>query len=80
MKRLSIFLTVVLLLEMILNPLMASAAGDPDMDSGGGTWGHAAEGFTWRDGDDGVRVTIIDAFTGNPVSRSIDISNIDTST
>ena len=79
MKRLLVFLAVVLLLIAAGEPLLAMAAGDPDMDSGGGTWGHAAAGFTWRDGDDGVRVTIIDAQTGNPVSRSIDISNIDTS-
>jgi hypothetical protein len=79
MKRLTIFLAVVMLISAIAEPLSVTAAGDPDMDSGGGTWGHAVEGFTWRDGDDGVRVTIIDASTGNPVSRSIDISNIDTS-
>ena len=79
MKKLSVFLIVTVFLEIIMNPLMVKAAGDPDMDSGGGTWGHAAEGFTWRDGDDGVRVTIIDAVTGDPVSRSIDISNINTS-
>lgn len=79
MKKLAVFMIVVALLEILINPLIANAAGDPDMDSGGGTWGTAVAGFTWRDGDDGVRVTVIDATTGNPVSRSIDISNINTS-
>jgi hypothetical protein len=70
MKRIfSVLLSLVLLLSLTSN---AFAAGDPNIDTGGGGLGNGSSGNIWY-GDSGVRVTIVDAETRMPVSESIDL-------
>ena len=53
------------------------AAGDGNMDGGGGGMGSGTSTDKWSNGDEGVRVTIVRASDGTPVSASIDLSNAD---
>ncbi len=69
MKRI---LTAVLCLTILLSlAVPALAAGDPNIDTGGGGLGNGSEGNIWY-GDSGVRVTLVDAESRSPVSKSID--------
>ena len=69
MKRI---LTAVLCLTILLSlAVPAFAAGDPNIDTGGGGLGNGSEGNIWY-GDSGVRVTIVDAERRSPASESID--------
>ena len=74
MKR---FLTLLCTLALVLClfPSTASAAGEGNMDSGGGGMGHGTSTNTWTPGNDGVRITVVDAETGTAVSAPIDYSN-----
>ena len=70
MKRiLSLFLSAVLCLSLCAT---AYAAGDPNIDTGGGGLGNGSAGNIWY-GDSGVRVTIVNAESHAPVSASIDL-------
>lgn len=51
------------------------ASGTGNMDGGGGSFGTGTSQNKWSNGDEGVRVTIVSASDGTPVSSSIDISN-----
>lgn len=53
----------------------ARASGTGNMDGGGGSFGTGTSQNKWSNGDEGVRVTIVNATDGSPVSSSIDISN-----
>ena len=67
MKRI---LTAVLCLTILLSlAVPAFAAGDPNIDTGGGGLGNGSEGNIWY-GDSGVRVTIVDAERRSPTSGS----------
>lgn len=61
-----------LLLCAALLTTSAFAAGDPNIDTGGGGLGSGSTGNIWY-GDSGVRVTIADAESRMPVSDSIDL-------
>jgi hypothetical protein len=66
-------LTAVLCLAILLSlAVPAFAAGDPNIDTGGGGLGNGSEGNIWY-GDSGVRVTIVDAESRSPVSSSVDL-------
>lgn len=70
MNRLS---SVVLCIALLLSiSIPAFAAGDPNIDTGGGGLGNGSEGNIWY-GDSGVRVTIVDADNRTPVSASVDL-------
>ncbi len=70
MKRLwPVVLCIALLLSI---SIPAFAAGDPNIDTGGGGLGNGSEGNIWY-GDSGVRVTIVDAENRAPVSASVDL-------
>lgn len=70
MKRiLSLFLSAVLCLCLCAT---AHAAGDPNIDTGGGNLGGASNGNVWY-GDSGVRVTIVNAESRAVVSTPIDL-------
>lgn len=51
------------------------AIGEGNMDSGGGDMGNGTSVNKWVNGDEGVRVTIVNASNGAPVSSSIDLTN-----
>lgn len=59
-------------------PITSYAAGDPNIGGGGGGMGGGSSGYYWNETYDGVRVTIVSATTGLPVTVPIDLSNINT--
>lgn len=74
MKRiLSILFAVILIVCMV--PLSAYAEGDGNMDGGGGGMGEGTGQSFWNPGNDGCRVTIVDAGSGAAVSASFDFTN-----
>lgn len=52
----------------------AESTGDPNIDSGGGMGSGTSQNF-WSPSDDGVRITVVDAKTGEKKSQSIDYTN-----
>ena len=57
------------------SPSTAFAAGEGNMDSGGGGMGQGTSTNSWTPGKDGVRITVVDAETGAAVSTPMDYSN-----
>ena len=53
----------------------ASGTGDPNIDNGGGSLSNGTAENFWYAGDDGVRVTVVDAKTGEVKSISVDYTN-----
>ena len=60
---------------LVLVPASALAAGEGNIDQGGGNMGQGTSQNKWSPGNDGVRITVVDAETGIPVSGSVDFSN-----
>lgn len=52
------------------------AEGEGNMDGGGGGLGSGTSSNKWVNGDEGVRVTVVDASSGAPVSASVDLTNV----
>ena len=76
MKRLRKILAVLIAVSLFIIPITVNAEGDPNVDGGGdGGWGGAVKNNFWNAGDEGARITLIDATTGEPRSISVDISN-----
>lgn len=73
MKRLLALLCSLTLL--LLPAVTVSASGNGNMDSGGGGMGQGTSANRWSPGNDGVRITVVDAETGTAVSTPIDFSN-----
>lgn len=69
-------LSALLCLAMLFSlSVPALAAGDPNIDGGGGGMGQGTSQNSWTPGRDGVRVTIIRDSDNTPVSTPIDFSN-----
>ena len=79
MKKLLSMGVMLMLILTILHMPKVQAEGDPNIDHGGGGWGDGSEKNKWEMFDEGIRVTVIDAVSGDPVSASADISNANTS-
>ena len=79
MKKIIWSIGASLLCLFLLCPISARAEGDPNIDGGGGGMGNGTAENKWSVNDEGVRVTVIDAITGEAVSKSIDISNANVS-
>lgn len=45
------------------------------MDGGSGNMGQGTSSNYWSPGNDGVRVTVVDSESGNPVGTIVDFSN-----
>lgn len=74
MKRfISALLAAVLIVCMI--PMAAYATGDGNMEGGGGGMGQGTGQSFWNPGNDGCRVTVVDAASGAAVSASMDFTN-----
>ena len=75
-KRLMTMLVAISVLIFTLPSFSAivHAAGDSNMDGGGG-FGGAVDGYTWSSGRDGVRATIVRSADRTVMSSSIDYSN-----
>ena len=72
-KIISFLLAVAVLMSSYYPAL---ATGDGNVDSGSGGMGVGTENYHWSPGNDGVRITVIDAATGAPVGRPQDYTNI----
>jgi hypothetical protein len=72
LKRLLAFLIILLILPSEL----VYADGSGNIDGGGGSLNQGVEGYLWPDiGYDGVRITVVDAQSGQRVSEPIDYTN-----
>ena len=74
MKKL---ITILLCITLMLGafPFAAFAEGDPNIDGGGGSMGTGTLTDRWSGGNDGVRITVVDAGTGAAVATPMDFSN-----
>ena len=74
MKRiLAILCCLTVILGML--PLTISANGNGNMDGGGGGMGQGTAQNKWSPGNDGVRITVVDADSGTAVSSPLDFAN-----
>lgn len=70
MKQIKRMAALMLLFMMcLLSVVPAHATGSGNVDGGGGSLNHGKDGYYWPDvGYDGVRVTVVDARSGQRVS------------
>ena len=71
-----VFMAALLFLLLFFSVKVVYAAGEGNMDGGGGGMGSGTSQNKWVPGEDGVRVTIVNAADGTPASASIDLSNV----
>lgn len=74
-KMIAMFCCILLLCSMITGTVFASCPGDGNIDGGGGNMGSGTSSNKWTPGNDGVRITVVNAATGAPVSETVDFSN-----
>ncbi len=72
MKRLLAIFLCLLMVSMV--PVSVYAVGEGNIDTGSGGMGEGNDSNKWSPGNDGVRITIIDAETEDPVSIPVDFS------
>lgn len=75
MKRFYALLCTAALL-LCLCPVQALASGQGNLDGGGGSMNQGTSTNFWSPGNDGVRVTVVDAQSGAAVSTPVDLSLI----
>ena len=75
MKQIKRFVLTFLLILFTISPLMTYAAGEGNIDTGGGGLGEGTDTNVWHTGEEGVRVTVVDAVEGRAVTTSIDLTN-----
>lgn len=71
----AILMAALLFLMPLLQNQPVHAAGEGNMDGGGGGFGDGSSTNKWVNGDDGVRVTVVNASDGSAVSASVDLTN-----
>lgn len=64
-----------LCLLLCLFPATAFADGNGNIDGGGGGMGQGTSSNKWTPGNDGVRITVVDAESGAAVSTPVDFTN-----
>ena len=74
MKRFYALLCTAALL-FCLCPAQVFASGQGNIDGGGGNMNQGTSTNFWSPGNDGVRVTVVDAQSGSAVSTPVDFSN-----
>lgn len=76
MKRIIPFLlSLVLLLGLCPMSALADTGGSGNVDGGGGNMRQGTSKNFWNPGMDGVRITVVDAESGQPVSTPFDLTN-----
>lgn len=76
MKRIIPFLICfVMLFSIFPSTAFADTGGSGNLDGGGGGLGQGSNENYWNGGNDGVRVTVVNADTGSPVTTPIDLTN-----
>jgi hypothetical protein len=73
-RKISILLSLVLLLAFLL-PLTAYAEGEGNIDHGGGGMGSGSSQNYWNARDEAVRITVVRASDGTPVTTPVDFTN-----
>jgi len=71
-------ISILLVLTLLLTALFSTTAyadGDGNIDNGGGGLGSGTSENFWNTGDEGVRVTVVKASDGSPVTTPIDFTN-----
>ena len=74
MKRFYAILCTAALL-LCLCPVQVFASGQGNLDGGGGSMNQGTSTNFWSPGNDGVRVTVVDARSGAAVSTPVDFAN-----
>ena len=76
MKRIfTFFLSLLLILGICPMSALADTGGSGNVDGGGGSMGQGTSQNSWNPGMDGVRITVVDAESGQPVSTPFDLTN-----
>ena len=76
MKRVLItLLTIMFIMSVCPMSAIASTGGSGNIDGGGGDMGQGSSQDAWTPGMDGVRITVVHAESGEPVSRPFDLTN-----
>lgn len=71
----AILMAALLFLILLSQNQHVQAAGEGNIDGGGGGFGNGSNTNKWVNGDDGVRVTIVNASDGSAASASVDLTN-----
>lgn len=76
MKRMfAFFFSLMLILGICPMSALADTGGSGNVDGGGGNMGQGTSQNSWNPGMDGVRITVVDAESGQPVSTPFDLTN-----
>lgn len=76
MKRIfAFFLSLLLILGICPMSALADTGGSGNVDGGGGSMGQGTSQNSWNPGMDGVRITVVDTESGQPVSTPFDLTN-----
>lgn len=78
-KLLAILCCMAMLFTLFPMGAFAEGPGDGNIDGGGGGLGDGTSANYWNPGNDGVRITVVEAETGRAISSSVDFSNKDQS-
>lgn len=74
-KLLAMLCCVAMILTLFPMSTFATDPGDGNFDGGGGNMGGGTSENYWNSGNDGVRITVVDAKSGRAVSSAVDFSN-----
>ncbi len=74
-KIIALFCAVLLFCNMAAGTALAADPGSGNMDGGGGGMGSGTSSNKWTPGNDGVRITVVEASSGAAVSSPVDFSN-----
>lgn len=76
MKKIISFLICLVMLFCVFSFIaFADTGGSGNLDGGGGGLGQGSSENYWNGGNDGVRVTVVNADTGSPITVPIDLTN-----
>ena len=75
LKRLLAFLCCFTLVFCLFPSSAFATGGNGNIDGGGGSMGHGTSSNFWNSGNDGVRITVVNASSGTAVSSPLDFSN-----
>lgn len=76
MKRIfAFFLSLLLILGICPMSALADTGGSGNVDGGGGSMGQGTSQNSWNPGMDGVRITVVNAESGQPMSTPFDLTN-----
>lgn len=75
MKRIYHLILIWVITALLLFPMTVHGAGEGNIDSGSGGMGQGTSQNSWTPGMEGVRVTVVEAGGGTPVTTPIDLTN-----